>query len=133
MDRCLEGRPRCLGAAHLSAVAGWAVAMIGRGSGSTPSGDDLLVGWLAGLPRQLRRGLPAHRALANRLIATCRLSRRFLHNALAGCFHLAFARLASPDVVPGAAHPLARALAEQGDRSGHASLAGCLAGLYQGA
>lgn len=109
------------------------MALLGRGSGSTPSGDDLLVGWLAGLARQGRPAPAVRRALAASLAATCRLSRHFLGHALAGRFHLALVRLAGLGAAPAADHPLARALARQGDRSGRASLAGYLAGLQQGA
>jgi hypothetical protein len=110
-----------------------ATALLGCGSGSTPAGDDLLVGLLAGLARQGRTVLPLHRALAGGLAATCRLSRHFLHHALAGRFHLALVRLAGLPGLPGPDHPAARALAAQGDRSGRAALAGYLAGLHLGA
>lgn len=115
------------------AAAGFALALLGRGSGSTPAGDDFLVGWLAGLRRQRQERLPVHAALEAGLAATCRLSRHFLGHALAGRFHAAVVRAASAPILPGPDEPAARALAALGDRSGRAALAGLYAGAYQGA
>jgi len=110
-----------------------AATLIGRGSGSTPIGDDFLAGWLGGLARQGHAELPVHRTLAARLVDTCRLSRHFLHHALAGRFHSGLVRLARLSSLPAKNHPLALALAAQGDRSGRAALAGYATGIYQGA
>jgi hypothetical protein len=122
---------RCSPLAPLTAVL--ARTLLGRGPGSTPIGDDFLVGWLAGLARQRRAAPPAQRMLGERLAETCRLSRHFLHHALSGRFHEAFVRLAGLAAPPELDHPWARALCAQGDRSGRAALAGFLTGLHQGA
>jgi hypothetical protein len=108
-------------------------ALVGRGPGSTPTGDDFLVGWFAGMARQGRPDLPARAVLEANLSRTCRLSRHFLHHALSGCFQNAFVRLARLPGVPDPHHPVARALLALGDTSGRAAFLGYLAGLYQGA
>jgi uncharacterized protein DUF2877 len=115
------------------AATACALALLGRGSGSTPAGDDFLVGWLAGLRRQRQERLPVHGALEAGLSATCRLSRHFIGHALAGRYHAAVVRAASAAILPGPDEPAARALAALGDRSGRAALAGLYAGAYQGA
>jgi hypothetical protein len=99
------------------------------GSGSTPSGDDLLVGYVAGLARRGLRALPVHRALAANLAATCRLSRHFLHHALAGRFEDNVAGLTQMQGPFELSLPLVARIAAQGDRSGRALLAGYLAAL----
>ena len=69
---------------HLSLIAEGANQLAGLGPGLTPAGDDLLVGWLAGLYLQ---GLPGAGALAVELIAatarprTTRLSATWLYHA----------------------------------------------------
>jgi hypothetical protein len=113
-------------------TAACALRLLGVGSGSTPSGDDLLVGYLAGLARRGLRDLPMHRALAANLAATCRLSRHFLHHALAGRFEDNVARLARTEGPFELSHPLVARIAAQGDRSGRALLAGFAAALCAG-
>jgi hypothetical protein len=114
-------------------TADLAAALLGRGSGSTPTGDDFLVGWLAGLGRQGHLDLPARRKIAGRLSETCRLSRHFLHHALRGRFHRALEEVAALPDLPGPDHPRARALCALGETSGRATFAGYLTGVHQGA
>jgi hypothetical protein len=133
--RRLRDRARLLADASPEgpATAQELACLIGTGPGSTPTGDDFVAGWLAGIDRQGRGGLPAHRTLAGLLGRTCRLSRHFLHHALAGRFHAALVRLSDLPGLPEPRHPGVQALIALGDRSGRAALAGYLTGLAQGA
>jgi len=106
--------------------------LVGRGSGSTPVGDDYLAGWLAA--RQVRGWFTT--ADRNRLLQaldrTSRLSRHFLWHLADGRVHkmlasvLASASPLEPD------SPETAGLARQGDLSGRATLAGLVAGLSTG-
>jgi len=104
-------------------------SLVGRGSGSTPLGDDYLAGWSAARRRRglwttddtgrLRRVLPQ----------TTRLSRHYLSHLTEGRVDAALAHfLAAPGLVDPAS-PEALTLARHGDRSGLGTLVGLVAGL----
>jgi hypothetical protein len=111
---------------------GWE-ALLGRGSGSTPSGDDYLAGWLAARLR-LGRATDGDRSrLRAALPRTTKLSRHYLRHLAEGRVDRAIAAfLASPPwPEPGSFE--AFALASRGHLSGLAMLAGLVAGLAAGA
>lgn len=103
--------------------------VLGRGTGSTPSGDDYAAGWLAA---RLTRGAwsPAQdHDLRTRLPATAALSRHFLRHLLEGRVSSTLADLLEADTFPLPTDPRAVALARCGDLSGRATLVGLVAGL----
>jgi hypothetical protein len=104
--------------------------LIGCGSGSTPSGDDYLGGWLAA---QWRRDFLTPETvlrLTRALGRTARLSRHYLSHLADGrvdrTLGAVLAGLPEPD------SPEVRALTAQGDLSGRATLLGLIAGLSAG-
>jgi hypothetical protein len=104
-------------------------SLVGRGSGSTPLGDDYLAGWSAA---RRRRGLwtPDDTGRLRRVLPrTTRLSRHYLSHLTEGRVDAALARfLAAPGLVDPES-PEALTLADHGDRSGLGTLVGLVAGL----
>src|SRR5208337_645209 len=96
--------------------------LIGRGSGSTPSGDDYLAGWLAA-QRRLDMWTPeVVPRLSRALGRTGRLSRHYLAHLAEGRVDRTLAAVAAGPLEPDS--PEIRALAERGDLSGRATLLG---------
>lgn len=107
-------------------------SLIGRGSGSTPLGDDYLAGWFAA---RRRRGLwPQHElhGLRRILSRTTRLSRHFLFHLTEGRVDASLRDFFSGNVLPDPDSPAAAALAAHGDLSGRATLVGLFAGMTSG-
>ncbi|MEW5987165.1 MAG: DUF2877 domain-containing protein [Chloroflexota bacterium] len=116
-----------------------AAGLIGLGAGLTPSGDDVLVGFLAGL-WATAADRPGRRVFLEAFAATIvalaertnEISRSFLWNAARGEFSSALANLVQA-IAYGADSPMVEqttaAALRVGHRSGRDSVAGLLAGL----
>lgn len=120
----LSATARALDAGRTMAAAG---RLIGLGKGSTPAGDDLLVGFLAGLwasaaaePARSTFLSRLHGPLGEAAARTSRLSRLYLMAAAAGEVSERLTRLAAA-VAAGAAEPLARARTRRALAVGHSS------------
>ncbi|HLF28250.1 MAG TPA: DUF2877 domain-containing protein [Anaerolineae bacterium] len=112
--------------------------LIGLGPGLTPSGDDFLVGYLAGLWSTARRDSPRYSFLvtlgaeiANRAGRTNAISRAYLRHAAQGCVSRAIATLASA-IGAGEDSASVQQAAYAALRVGHTSGAACVAGLLSG-
>ena len=104
-------------------------SLVGRGSGSTPLGDDYLAGWFAA---RRRRGLWSAQEgsrLRRALPRTSRLSRHYLFQLTEGRVDTALGDFLAGPMPPRADSALGRKLAEHGDLSGRATLVGLYAGL----
>lgn len=108
-----------------------AMALVGRGEGLTPAGDDVLVGALAALWRfdpfwRGRMGEIRHTLVPYAREATTRVGAAFLTHALRGAFAEPLLKLATASE-PASVHAAAEALIGFGATSGRHTLAGFLA------
>lgn len=110
--------------------------MIGLGPGVTPSGDDLLLGFLAGLwsmAGQNERQLGFLRSFGTKLIqlaqATSEISRTYLCHAMQGQFSSSLSHLAEAIAIDEGVEETARASMRVGHSSGMDAVTGLLIGL----
>ncbi|NKB81083.1 MAG: DUF2877 domain-containing protein [Nitrospirales bacterium] len=123
---------------QLMAATHIAEGMVGCGCGLTPSGDDLLVGYLAGIysAAQSERQLAGHstivRVVAGRAHATSDISRVYLEQACAGAFSETITNLLA-SISHGRSTAEVRCHTRQalcvGSSSGREGVLGCLLGL----
>jgi hypothetical protein len=106
-------------------------SLVGRGSGSTPSGDDVLAGWLAVQRRRGRFGTEDRHRLLAALPRTTRLSRHYLGHLAEGRIDPSLAGFLGGAVAPEPGSVAAQAVAGHGDLSGPSTLVGLVAGLTQ--
>lgn len=106
-------------------------SLVGQGSGSTPSGDDYLAGWLAVQHRRGRFGSDSRRRLLAALPRTSRLSRHYLGHLAEGRIDPALRRFLEGDTAPEPGSAAAQRLADNGALSGPATIVGLVAGLTQ--
>lgn len=106
-------------------------SLVGRGSGSTPSGDDYLAGWLTVQHRRGRFDQRSKRRLLAALPRTSRLSRHYLGHLAEGRIDPALTEFLEGETAPEPGSAPALRLAVHGDLSGPATLVGLVAGLSQ--
>lgn len=106
-----------------------APTLLGRGSGLTPVGDDVLCGWVATRQSIAMPSIPVVRAIeANAPTSTTRLSATLLDRACAGDVIPAFRRLLLSLRAPTASAPAVRDAVDALFAVGHTSGAGLLLG-----
>lgn len=110
--------------------------MIGLGPGVTPSGDDLLIGFLAGLWSMARQNEPQLafiRSFGTELIelakGTSEISRTYIYHAAQGQFSSSLSYLAESIATGNAVEEAAQAAMRVGHSSGMDSVTGLLIGL----
>ena len=104
--------------------------LVGRGSGSTPLGDDYLAGWMAARMSRSLWSQADREGLRKALSGTTRLSRHYLSHLAEGRAEAALAEFVRTRPQPAVGAALS--LAGRGDRSGLGTLVGLVAGLTTG-
>jgi Protein of unknown function (DUF2877) len=131
-DECAEELVRC--AFHPDELGACLVATVGAGPGTTPAGDDVLCGVLAGL--DLLGFADAHRrlgaAVTPLLSTTTRISRHLLTAAAAGRYPEPLVGLAAALTSAGAVRDALGALARWGASSGLDQATGLAAAVRAG-